>query len=108
MRAPIRVLLSALALLLAVAAHAQGPSDPATGLSTDFRNWLSANGYGSYNLARAAVAGGSAVVTQPVISTPGNPASALGTVSPYTGWYNSIGYFKSQGYTSAELYATTW
>ena len=117
MRAPIRVLLSALALLLAVAAHAQGPSDPATGLSTDFRNWLSANGYGSYNLARADVAGGSyggrvtpgqPVVNQPVIFIHGNSDSALGTVSPYTGWYNSIGYFKSQGYTSAELYATTW
>src|ERR1700682_3542324 len=117
MRAPIRVLLSALALLLAVAAHAQGPSDPATGLSTDFRNWLSANGYGSYNLARADVAGGSyggrvtpgqPVVNQPLIFIHGHSDSALGTASPYTGWYNSIGYFKSQGYTSAELYATTW
>jgi hypothetical protein len=113
-----RVLVSTLALLLvAFSLHAQGPSDPATGLSTDFRNWLSANGYGSYHFERANVAGGSyggrttpgqAVVNQPVIFVQGNSDSALGTVSPYTGWYNSISYFKSQGYTPAELYATTW
>jgi hypothetical protein len=96
---------------------AQGPSDPATGLTTDFRNWLTANGYGGYSFARGDVSGGSyggrvtpgqAVVNQPVIFIHGNSDSALGTVSPYTGFYNSVGYFKSQGYTSAELYATTW
>src|SRR5260370_37773202 len=54
-----RVLLSALVLTLAsLTLHAQGPSDPAYGLSTDFRNWLSANGYGSYNFQRSDVAGG--------------------------------------------------
>src|SRR5437763_624335 len=111
-------LLSVLALLLvALSLHAQGPSDPAYGLSTDFRNWLTANGYGSYNFQRSDVAGGAyggrtvagqAVVNQPVIFIHGNSDSALGTVSPYTGWTSSISYFKSQGYTSAELYATTW
>ena len=34
-------------LLFAVSAHAQLESDPAFGLSTDFRNWLTANGYGT-------------------------------------------------------------
>jgi hypothetical protein len=110
--------LSALALLLvAVSLHAQGPSDPAYGLSTDFRNWLSANGYSSYHFERSDVAGGAyggrttpgqPVVNQPVIFIHGNSDSALGTVSPETGWTSSVTYFKSQGYTSAELYATTW
>ena len=113
-----RVLLPALVLTLAsLSLHAQGPSDPAYGLSTDFRNWLTANGYDSYNFQRSDVAGGAyggrttpgqAVVNQPVIFIHGNSDSALGTVSPYTGWTSSITYFKSQGYTSAELYATTW
>src|SRR5256885_1046380 len=57
--------------------------------------------------SRRSVAG-QAVVNQPVIFIHGNSDSALGTVSPYTGWTSSISYFKSQGYTSAELYATTW
>jgi triacylglycerol lipase len=111
-----------LALVLVLAsfpllAHAQLAGDPAYGLTTDFRNWLSANGYSSYNFVRADVPGGAyggrvtpgqAVVNQPVIFIHGNSDSALGTVSPYTGWTSSIQYFKSQGYTSAELYATTW
>ena len=105
-------------LLFAVSAHAQLESDPAYGLSTDFRNWLTANGYGSYDFVRADVPGGSyggravagqAVVNQPVIFIHGNSDSALGTGSSLaTGWRASIEYFKSQGYTSAELYATTW
>jgi hypothetical protein len=105
-------------LLFAVSAHAQLESDPAYGLSTDFRNWLTANGYGSYDFPRADVPGGAyggrayagqAVVNQPVIFIHGNSDSALGTGSSFaTGWRSSIEYFKSQGYTSAELYATTW
>ena len=105
-------------LLFSVAAHAQLESDPAYGLSSDFRAWLTANGYGSYGFARTDVPGGSyggrvfagqAVVNQPVIFIHGNSDSALGTGSSLaTGWRSSIEYFKSQGYTSAELYATTW
>ncbi|HYC88553.1 MAG TPA: lipase family protein [Thermoanaerobaculia bacterium] len=110
-------LLAAL-LLFASAAHAQLESDPAYGLSGDFRSWLAANGYGSYGFARTDVPGGSyggrvfagqGVVNQPVIFIHGNSDSALGTGSSLaTGWRASIEYFKSQGYTSAELYATTW
>jgi Lipase (class 2) len=52
---------------------------------------------------------GQAVTNQPVLFIHGNSDSALGTGSSLaTGWRSSIDYFKSQGYTSAELYATTW
>lgn len=105
-------------LLLAVSAHAQLESDPAYGLSGDFRSWLTANGYGGHGFARTDVPGGSyggrafagqAVVNQPVIFIHGNSDSALGTGSSLaTGWRASIEYFKAKGYTSAELYATTW
>lgn len=104
-------------VLLAATAHAQLESDPAYGLSSDFRNWLNANGYSSYGFQRTDVPGGSyggrayagqAVVNHPVIFIHGNSDSAIGYSSVYTGWRSSIEYFKSQGYTSAELYATTW
>jgi triacylglycerol lipase len=106
----LRHLIFASLLFVASAAHAQ--------LTTDFKNWLNANGYSSYNFDRADVAGGSyggrtfagqAVVNQPVIFIHGNSDSALGTGSSLaTGWTSSINYFQAQGYTSAELYATTW
>jgi triacylglycerol lipase len=113
----VRSLLAVLVLFSAVAAHAQLESDPAYGLSPDFRAWLTANGYGSYSFQRSDVQGGSyggrafaeqAVVNHPVIFIHGNSDSAVGYGSPYTGWRASIEYFKSQGYTSAELFATTW
>lgn len=113
-----RSIFAILILAFSWAAHAQLESDPAYGLSSDFRNWLSANGYGSYGFARTDVPGGSyggrvfagqTVVNHPVIFIHGNSDSALGTGSSLaTGWRASIEYFKSQGYTSAELYATTW
>src|ERR1041384_3341287 len=101
-------ILVALPLLGALSAAAQSSTDPARGLTTDFRNWLTANGYGGYHFERGDVAGGAyggrtvagqAVVNQPVIFIHGNSDSALGTSSPYTGFTNSIAYFKSQGYT---------
>jgi len=114
----IRSVLAALLLAATFSASAQLESDPAFGLSTDFRGWLSANGYGAYDFPRGDVTGGSyggrafagqAVVNQPVIFIHGNSDSAIGTGSSLaTGWRSSIEYFKSQGYTSAELYATTW
>lgn len=111
---PHRALVFLVLLFAAASLHAQ---DPAVGLTTDFRNWLTANGYGSYSFERSDVPGGSyggrtyagqAVVNQPVIFIHGNSDSALGYSSSFTGWTSSINYFKSQGYTSAELYATTW
>src|SRR5258706_13822108 len=114
----LRVLLSALVLTLTTfSLHAQGPSDPAYGLSTDFRNWLAANGYSSYSFERSDVAGGAyggrttpgqPVVNNPVIFIHGNGDSALGTVSPYTGWTSSIPDFKSPGYTTAASHRRTW
>jgi triacylglycerol lipase len=112
-----RSLVVLLLLGFSVAAQAQLESDPAYGLSSDFRNWLSANGYGSYSFQRTDVSGGSyggrsfagqAVVNHPVIFIHGNSDSAIGYSSVYTGWRSSIEYFKAQGYTSAEIYATTW
>lgn len=112
-----RFLVALFLLSFAAAAHAQLESDPAFSLSPDFRSWLSANGYSSYSFQRSDVPGGSyggrafagqAVVNHPVIFIHGNSDSALGYASPYTGFRSSIEYFKSQGYTSAELYATTW
>src|SRR5258706_15211521 len=72
----VRVLLSALVLtLVSLSLSAQGPSDPAYGLSTDFRNWLAANGYSSYSFQRSDVAGGAyggrATPRQPGPETPG-------------------------------------
>ena len=113
----VRSLVVFLLLVFSLSAHAQLESDPAYGLSSDFRNWLSANGYGSYSFQRTDVPGGSyggrsfagqAVVNHPVIFIHGNSDSAIGYNSVETGWRSSIEYFKSQGYTSAELYATTW
>jgi hypothetical protein len=113
-----RLLLFVVLLMITVHASAQLESDPAFGLSTDFRNWLTANGYGGYGFSRTDVPGGSyggrtfagqAVVNHPVIFIHGNSDSAIGTGSAAaTGWRASIEYFKAQGYTSAELYATTW
>jgi hypothetical protein len=109
-----RALILLVVCFAALSLHAQ---DPAVGLTTDFRNWLTANGYGSYSFERSDVPGGSyggrtspgqAVVNQPVIFIHGNSDSALGYSTGLTGWTSSIDYFKSQGYTSAELYATTW
>jgi triacylglycerol lipase len=113
-----RSILASLLLFVCLGAQAQLESDPAYGLSSDFRSWLTASGYGSHDFVRADVPGGSyggrvfagqAVVNQPVIFIHGNSDSALGTGSSLaTGWRASIEYFKSQGYTSAEIYATTW
>jgi hypothetical protein len=89
----------------------------AVGLTSDFRTWLSANGYAGYDFARSDVGGGSyggrtssgqAVRNHPVIFIHGNSDQALRTNAGQTGWTASIDYFQQQGYTSAELYATTW
>jgi hypothetical protein len=106
-----RALVFLVLLFAAASLHAQA------GLTTDFRNWLTANGYGGYGFERSDVPGGSyggrtyagqPVVNQPVIFIHGNSDTALGYSSALTGWTSSINYFQSQGYTSAELYATTW
>jgi len=89
-----------------------------SGITPHFRNWLVANGYGSFDFARTDLTGGSyggrqndadTVVNQPVIFIHGNSDKAVGTGVPgQTGWNASIQYFLSQGYKTSELYATTW
>lgn len=100
------------------AAPAVAPVTSTAGLTTHFRNWLTANGYGGYDFARTDISGGSfggktdstdTVVNQPVIFIHGNSDKAVGTgVIGQTGWNASIDYFISQGYKPSEIYATTW
>lgn len=89
------------------------------GLTSHFRSWLSANGYGSYDFARTDLVGGSyggkssdadTVTHEPVIFIHGNSDKAVGTgaSSAQTGWNSSIDYFLARGYKTSELYATTW
>lgn len=76
------------------------------------------NDYGSYDFVRADYGtqgsyGGFTSTTGRVSKTPviflhGNSDTALATNKLSTGWDNSINYFETQGYTSAELYATSW
>jgi len=91
----------------------QGP------ITDDFRNFLSANGYGNYDFARTDLNkigsyGGKQSPQDQILNTPivfvhGNSDGALTDGSKYgTGWTSSINYFLSKGYTSAELFATTW
>lgn len=97
--------------------QAQSPVVSTSGLTPDFRSWLSANGYSSYDFARDDLVGGSyggkasstdTVVNQPIIFIHGNSDKAVGSASGQTGWTQSIEYFQSQGYKPSELYATTW
>src|SRR5262245_40172965 len=115
----IAITLSLITILLPIdsAGALAGKRQNRSGLTPNFRNWLAANGYSSYDFARDDVQCGSyggkqndsdAVINQPVIFIHGNSDSALGTGAPYTGWTSSINYFLSQGYKSSELYATTW
>ena len=85
--------------------------------SSDFDNWLNNNGYGSYNFIRNDIAGGSfggktsasqIIKKQPVVFIHGNGDKAIGSVFGQNGWVKSVNYFKSKGYTNAELYGTTW
>ena len=85
------------------------------GLTSHFVSWLNANGYSGYGFARTDLVGGSyggrtsagqSVVNQPVIFIHGNSDRAVG--GTFGGWSDSLDYFLANGYTSAELYATTW
>ncbi len=83
-------------------------------LTTDFQNWLNANGYSSYNFISGGNSfggrafAGESVVNQPVIFIHGNSDAANGNSYGMTGWTASRNYFISQGYKGAELYAITW
>lgn len=85
------------------------------GISTDFRQWLSTSSFSSFDFARDDLSGGSfggrttsgeLLSRRPVVFVHGNSDRAIG--GGFNGWGNSTSYFLDQGYTSAELYATTW
>lgn len=89
----------------------------AEGLSSHFRSWLDAHGYGGFHFERSDLSGGSfggkqsdtdAITHRPVIFIHGNSDRALGTPPNLTGWRASRDYFLLKGYSAAELYATTW
>ncbi|CAI2353967.1 unnamed protein product [Caenorhabditis sp. 36 PRJEB53466] len=87
-------------------------------LTQDFQNWLTSENYTVYDFVRSdygtkgSFGGFSNTTTKasktPVIFLHGNSDSALETSVFATGWDNSVAYFVKQGYTTAELYATSW
>uniref|UniRef100_A0A8R1HKL7 GPI inositol-deacylase n=1 Tax=Caenorhabditis japonica TaxID=281687 RepID=A0A8R1HKL7_CAEJA len=103
-----------IALLIATTSSAtvRGP------LTLDFQNWLDRNGYTSFDFVRkdygtqgsygGFTSNNSNATKTPVIFVHGNSDSALKTTLFATGWDNSIAYFEKQGYTSSELYVTSW
>uniref|UniRef100_A0A915BZR3 Lipase n=1 Tax=Parascaris univalens TaxID=6257 RepID=A0A915BZR3_PARUN len=106
-------------LVLTLCAFTSAQRRPRGPLTSDFLDWLVANGYESENFDRPDVGpngsfGGRTrrnepITHEPVIFVHGNADAALYTQTPIaTGWSRSIQYFLEQNYTSAELYATTW
>uniref|UniRef100_A0A914CDX3 Lipase n=2 Tax=Acrobeloides nanus TaxID=290746 RepID=A0A914CDX3_9BILA len=88
-------------------------------LTKDFQNWLNENGYEGYNFSRPDLGptgsyGGRAqhsvtIKNDPIVFIHGNSDGALAIPGNFSsGWTDTIEYFLSKGYTSAELYATTW
>jgi hypothetical protein len=102
------------------ASSAVAPVDVASmrGLSSDFQDWLRDSAYSGQDFVRADVRGGSfggrvtpgqTVNRRPVVFVHGAADSALGHGPVFvTGWRDSVKHFQEQGYTSAELYGTTW
>ncbi|KAF8383832.1 hypothetical protein PRIPAC_72974, partial [Pristionchus pacificus] len=86
-------------------------------LTPHFQAWLSANGYGADQFARTDYGtqgsyGGrqddsDKVVKTPVVFIHGNTDSAL-AAGIYSGFTNNIAYFLDKGYSTSELYATSW
>ncbi len=94
------------------------PELSASGLSQDFRTWLTDKSYDPFHFARDNLEGGSfggrqfagqVLRNQPVVFVHGNSDRAVGecTQGPI-GWTAVIRQFMAAGYTPAELYATTW
>ncbi|CAJ0957985.1 unnamed protein product, partial [Mesorhabditis belari] len=93
--------------------------DPLGPITKDFEEWLNRNGYAQYDFPRhdwgkVGSYGGKVDANQklrftPVIFMHGNSDGALRIPGPYSsGSSTQIAYFQSMGYTSAELYVTTW
>lgn len=87
-------------------------------MSEHFISWLNASDYEQYGFNRSQFIGGAfggkqsdddKVVKIPVIFVHGNGDLANGRIEDdQSGWKTSLEYFLSQGYTQAELYATSW
>src|SRR2546423_10218759 len=101
-----RLFVLAILVLVAASAAAQSSSDPATGLTTDFRTWLTANGYGGYHFERSDVAGGAyggrtsageAGGNPPGSFIPGHSDTAPRPRSPSTRFFKLVPSFKCPG-----------
>ncbi len=86
-------------------------------LTPHFRTWLVAHGYGGFHFERSDLEASSfggkqddadPIAHRPVIFVHGNSDRALGTPPDLTGFVASRDYFLKNGYSAAELYATTW
>lgn len=109
-----------IAVISSIAFFYTASADIERGLTPDFHQWLSTNGYASHGFDRTDLKGGAyggkalssqQVKNNPIIFIHGNSDIAVGTGTTtawQTGWTESIKYFISKGYTKAELYATTW
>uniref|UniRef100_A0A0N5CAP8 Lipase domain-containing protein n=1 Tax=Strongyloides papillosus TaxID=174720 RepID=A0A0N5CAP8_STREA len=100
-------------LILFSFGEVQGP------ITNDFKEWLDNNGYKFFNYSREEFGkygsyGGKKTPTDkitkiPIIFVHGNSDGALKMPGIYsTGFSKTIEYFESNGYTSSELYVTTW
>lgn len=91
-------------------------ADPAMGFTADFRAFLQARGYGSWDFARGDLPGPSAyggrvhpnepLEHEPVVFVHGNSDRGVG--GALGGWDESLRAFRASGYRSGELYAFTW
>uniref|UniRef100_A0A914DC45 Lipase n=1 Tax=Acrobeloides nanus TaxID=290746 RepID=A0A914DC45_9BILA len=125
----IRILVWNLSFCLVVSLVTTTKTDdyPLGPITENFKTWLDWNGYGLYNFSRTDLGksgsfGGKdysaqLIVNRPVVLIHGNSDGALtagptnidGSKNVYgTGWTKTIQYFMQQGYSTAELYATTW
>lgn len=89
-------------------------------ICTDKDNvWSFRNGYGNFSYDRPDLGStgsfggkkfdGDIVLHQPVVFVHGNSDGALAIPGNYSsGWSSTISYFLEQGYSSSELYVTTW
>ncbi|GMR56644.1 hypothetical protein PMAYCL1PPCAC_26839, partial [Pristionchus mayeri] len=114
----------ALAILLSLHSplFAASPEYKVVGpLTQHFQDWLKSNGYtedfvrADHKVTQGSYGGKTSdaqnVTRTPVIMIHGNSDAALRQTfgfNSFAGWENTIDYFLQQGYTSAELYATSW
>jgi pimeloyl-ACP methyl ester carboxylesterase len=86
-------------------------------ITEHFGKWLKASGLGSFDFNRSDLDGASfggrnydhePIKHTPIIFVHGNSDKAYGDLGWQIGWKYPIQYLMMNGYTSAELYTTTW